>query len=121
MGCCIPKRPCISLVTTNKKSTQKVSTNYEKSFLHQNSKDLNKYLSYFELTKYYLPFPILNSEKSLSADSHLNLNSPIQNNNNEKKKKKIKDSMNKLKKLSLLEVNDCKKYFIERKKCLNIK
>ena len=111
MGCCIPKKQHISIVTSNKKSSNKASTSFEKSFKRKNIKELDGYLYYFELTKYYLPIPIQDSDKSSSSISDLYLDSPIQTIVNEKKKKKIKASMNKLKNISLLEVNDCQRYF----------
>jgi len=118
MGCCIPKKPCISFVNTNKKSTQiKTGKTYDRF----NMKDLNKSLASSELKKYYLSSTI--PDLKLNCSSNTEFNSPFQNIKNErpKNKKKIKESMKKLKELSSREVNNCQKYFIKKQKYFDIK
>ena len=101
MGCCIQRKKCITIITMNKKSTQIKTTKYEKTnkLLY-----LNKSLGCLELQKYYLPIPIEN----LRANTFFNkeFSSPFlsQSTKNEKNKKKIKQSMNRLKKLSLMKL-----------------
>ena len=114
MGCCIPRKHCISLVTTNKKSTQNLFSKNGRLFNFRNLKELNKYLAAYELQKYYLTSPL--QEIKISTLSSSEVFPQPQKHNTEKKpknKKKIKASMNKLKNLSFLEVNNCHKYFIE--------
>ena len=104
MGCCIQRKKCITVNTMNKKSTQIKTTQYEKTnkLLY-----LNKSLACLELQKYYLPIPI----EKLRANTFFNkeFSSPFlsQTSKNEKNKKKIKRSMDRLKNLSLREVNNC--------------
>ena len=119
MGCCIPKKPCISFVNTNKKSTQIKTTINEKTYDFFNIKDLNKSLASLELKKYYLSSPI--PDIKLNNSSNMEFNCSFQNIKNKKKKnkKKIKESMKKLKELSSREVNNCQKYF--KMKILNEK
>ena len=98
MGCCIPRKHCISLVTTNKKSTQKI---------------LSKNERLYNLRNYYLSSP--RQDLKISTLSSTEFFPQTQKQNTEKKpknKKKIKASMNRLKNLSFLEVNNCQKYFI---------
>jgi hypothetical protein len=114
MGCCIPRKQSISLVTTNKKSTQNLFSKNGRLFNFRNLKELNKYLAAYELQKYYLTSPL--QEIKISTLSSSEVFPQPQKHNTEKKpknKKKIKASMNKLKNLSFLEVNNCHKYFIE--------
>jgi hypothetical protein len=113
MGCCIPRKHCISLVTTNKKSTQKILSKNERLYNLRNYTNLNKYLATFELQKYYLSSP--RQDLKISTLSSTEFFPQTQKQNTEKKpknKKKIKASMNRLKNLSFLEVNNCQKYFI---------
>jgi hypothetical protein len=113
MGCCIPRKHCISLVTTNKKSTQKILSKNERLYNLRNYTNLNKYLATFELQKYYLSSP--RQDLKISTLSSTEFFPQPQKQNTEKKpknKKKIKASMNRLKNLSFLEVNNCQKYFI---------
>ena len=118
MGCCIPRKQCVSLVTTNKKSIQKILSKNEKLYNLRNFKHLNKYLSNFELQKYYnITSPL--QDLKINTLSSNELFAQPQNQNTENKpinKKKIKASMNRLKNLSFLEVNNCQKYFNEIKK-----
>ena len=118
MGCCIPRKQCISLVTTNKKSIQKILSKNEKLYSLRKIKHLNKYLSNYELQKYYNMTSPLQDLKINTLSSNELFAQP-QNQNTENKpinKKKIKASMNRLKNLSFLEVNNCQKYFNEIKK-----
>ena len=94
----------------NKKSTQIKTTQYEKNnkLLY-----LNKSLACLELQKYYLPISIENLRESPSLNK--NIYSPIQSQITKKDKNKIKQTMNKLKNLSLKEVYNCQKYFISNK------
>jgi len=122
MGCCIPRRHCISLVTTNKKSTQKIFAKNERLYNLRNLKHLNKYLATFELQKYYLSSPL--QDIKISTLSSNEFFSQPQKQNTENKpinKKKIKASMNRLKNLSKLEVNNCQKYFVIPKKKEGVK
>ena len=101
MGCCIPRKQCISLVTTNKKSIQKILSKNEKLYNLRNFKHLNKYLSNFELQKYYnITSPL--QDLKINTLSSNELFAQPQNQNTENKpinKKKIKASMNRLKNL----------------------
>ena len=119
MGCCIPRKQCISLVTTNKKSIHKILSKNEKQTL-RNFKHLNKYLSNFELQKYYNISSSLHDLKinTLSSNELISQSQKQNNESKPKNKKKIKASMNRLKNLSFLEVNNCQKYFnaIKKKK-----
>ena len=118
MGCCIPRKQCISLVTTNKKSIHKIFSKNEKLYSLRKIKHLNKYLSNYELQKYYNMTSPLQDLKINTLSSNELFAQP-QNQNTENKpinKKKIKASMNRLKNLSFLEVNNCQKYFNEIKK-----
>ena len=112
MGCCIPRKKCITFVTANKKSTHTKTTKYEKL---NESIYLNKSLACLELQKYYLPIPIENLRENPSINK--NIYSPIQSQitKKDKNKIKIKQTMNKLKNLSLKEVYNCQKYFISNK------
>ena len=118
MGCCIPRKQCVSLVTTNKKSIHKIFSKNEKLYSLRKIKHLNKYLSNFELQKYYnITSPL--QDLKINTLSSNELFAQPQNQNTENKpinKKKIKASMNRLKNLSFLEVNNCQKYFNEIKK-----
>ena len=108
MGCCIQRKKCITIVTMNKKSTQIKTTKYEKTnkLLY-----LNKSLACLELQKYYLPIPIENLRANTFFNKEFSSLFLSQSTQNEKNKKKIKQSMNRLKKLSLREVNNCPKFF----------
>ena len=118
MVCCIPRKQCVSLVTTNKKSIHKIFSKNEKLYSLRKIKHLNKYLSNFELQKYYnITSPL--QDLKINTLSSNELFAQPQNQNTENKpinKKKIKASMNRLKNLSFLEVNNCQKYFNEIKK-----
>ena len=118
MGCCIPRKQCISLVTTNKKSIQKILSKNEKLYNLRNFKHLNKYLSNFELQKYYNITSPLQDLKISTLSSNELFPQPQKHNTENKhiNKRKIKASMNRLKNLSLLEVNNCQKYFNAIKK-----
>ena len=117
MGCCIPRKQCISLVTTNKKSTQKRSSKNEKLNNFRNFKHLSKYLPIFELKKYYHSSPLQDIKISTLSSNEFCPQPQNQNTENKpKNKKQIKASMKKLKNLSFLEVNNCQKYFIGKKK-----
>lgn len=112
MGCCIPRKQCISLMTTNKKSTQKIFSKNEKLYNLRNFKHLNKYLANFELQKYYLSSPLQDIKISTLSSNEFFAQPQKQNTENKPiNKKKIKASMNRLKNLSYLEVNNCQKYF----------
>jgi hypothetical protein len=85
----------------------------ERLYNLRNYKNLNKYLATFELQKYYLSSP--RQDLKISTLSSTEFFPQTQKQNTEKKpknKKKIKASMNRLKNLSFLEVNNCQKYFI---------
>ena len=113
MGCCIPKRKCISVITSNKKSTPIKKANCEKS----DKINLNKSISYLILEKYYLPFTVQEQSVKLNSSSNTDFfftfQNPIDNTNinNKINTKKVKESMRKLKDFSLTEVNNCVKYF----------
>ena len=118
MGCCIPRKQCISLVTTNKKSIQKILSKNEKLYSLRKIKHLNKYLSNYELQKYYnMTSPLQDLKINTLSSNELFAQPQKQNTENKPiNKKKIKASMNRLKNLSFLEVNNCQKYFNEIKK-----
>ena len=116
MGCCIPRKQCISLVTINKKNSKKIITKNAKTFDSSHSiGKINKYLGSIILQKYYLPFP--NQDMNISISSNTFLFPPRNKTYDiEKNKKKIRASMKKLKEISTLEVNNCQKFFIKQKK-----
>lgn len=120
MGCCIPKKKCITIFTMNKKSSTQIKT----TKLEQSNERLylNKSMACLELQKYILPNPGENSR--IISPLIKEFNSPYQSQKTEsekfKNKNQIKNSMIKLKKLSLMEVNNCPKFFISSKIC-NIK
>ena len=113
MGCCIPRKKSISFVKINKRPSQIKST------INENSKPqlyLTKSFACLELQKYYLPNPIDNSRSNSRFNTDFYSPLTFQSYKNENRKNKIiKKSMNKLKKLSFLEVNNCPKYFINNK------
>ena len=118
MGCCLPRKKCVSIITTTKKSSQIRTSKYEKVLdrLH-----FSKSLVNFELQKYYASGPI----QILTKDSFLKTYffSPNHNklaDNNGKNQKKIKESMRRLKELSSIEVHNCQKYFFMNEKHNNI-
>ena len=120
MGCCIPRKQCISIstITTNKKK-------FPKNILKKNAKSFefshkHKYSPFSELEQYYSQSPILDISLSFSSDS-LFFDSLKKVNDDdivasEKNKKKIKILMRRLKNFSSYEVNNCKKYFMDNKK-----
>ena len=122
MGCCIPRKQCISIstATTNKKKLSK-------NILKKNAKSYefsskHKYSPFSMLEKYYRQSPILDINLSFSSESSFfDSSKDITGDNinivyNEKNQKKIKSLMKKLKDLSSSEVNNCKKYFMANKK-----
>ena len=119
MGCCIPRKQCISIstATTNKKKLSK-------NILKKNAKSFefiskHKYSPFTELEQYYRESPVLDINLSFSSDSFFfDSSKNITNNNinNEKNQKKIKILMRRLKDLSSSEVNNCQKYFMDNKK-----
>lgn len=118
MGCCIPRKKCVSIITTTKKSTQIRTSKYEKALdrLH-----FSKSLANFELQKYYVTGPIHKLTKDSFSKTYLF--SPRYNkltDKNDKNQKKIKESMRRLKELSSVEVHNCPKYFFRNEKCNNI-
>ena len=115
MGCYIPRKKCISLITTIKKTTKIKTSNYENTF---EKLKLNKSFAILELQKYYLSIPFQNIKINSLSNSDLHNSYLNHSNDNEKQQKKIRQSMQKLRNLSFLEVNNCKKYFIKRKKCI---
>ena len=118
MGCCIPRKQCVSLVMTNKKSIHKIFSKNEKLYSLRKIKHLNKYLSNYELQKYYnMTSPLQDLKINTLSSNELFAQPQKQNTENKPiNKKKIKASMNRLKNLSFLEVNNCQKYFNEIKK-----
>jgi len=119
MGCCIPRKKCISIstATTNKKKLPK-------NWLKKNAKSFefsskHKYSPFTELEQYYRQSPILDVDLSFSSDSIFfdsSKNITYDTIYNEKDQKKIKALMRRLKDLSSSEVNNCKKYFMDNKK-----
>ena len=113
MGCCIPKRKYISVLST-KKSTQIKSTKCEKSNVRTNL------IAHLELQKYYLPFPNQEQNQKLNSSSNTDIvfsfQNPLENigNYNKINSKKIKESLRILKDISSSEVNNCTKYFKEK-------
>jgi hypothetical protein len=105
-------------VTTNKKSIQKILSKNEKLYSLRKIKHLNKYLSNYELQKYYnMTSPLQDLKINTLSSNELFAQPQKQNTENKPiNKKKIKASMNRLKNLSFLEVNNCQKYFNEIKK-----
>jgi len=119
MGCCIPRKQCISIstATTNKKKLPK-------NMLKKNAKSFefshkHKYSPFSELEQYYRESPRLDINLSFSSDSFsFDSSKDItdDNINNEKNQKKIKALMKRLRDLSSSEVNNCKIYFMDNKK-----
>jgi hypothetical protein len=116
MGCCIPKRKNISVLTI-KKGTQIESAKYEKS---NDRTNINKPLAHLELQKYYLPIPNQEQNPKLNSSSNTDIvfsfQNPLENigNSNKINSKKIKESLRILKDISSSEVNNCTKYFKEK-------
>ena len=118
MGCCIPRKKCVSIITTAKKSSQIRTSKYEKVLdrLH-----FSKSLANFELQKYYVTGPIHKLTKDTYSKTYLFSPSHNKlNDKNDKNHKKIKESMRRLKELSLVEVHNCPKYFFGNEKSNNI-
>ena len=119
MGCCIPRKQCISIstITTNKKK-------FPKNILKKNAKSFefshkHNYSPFSELEQYYSQSPILDISLSFSSDSlFFDSSKDITDDKiyNGKNQKKIKTLMKKLKDLSSSEVNNCKIYFMDKKK-----
>ena len=118
MGCCIPRKKCVSIITTTKKSAQIRTSKYEKALdrLH-----FSKSLANFELQKYYVTGPIHKLTKDSFSKTYLFSTSHNKlTDKNDKNQKKIKESMRRLKELSSVEVHNCPKYFFRNEKCNNI-
>ena len=125
MGCCIPRKQCISIstATTNKKKLSKnILKKHAKSYEFSNK---IKYCPFSMLEQYYRQSPILDIDLSFSSESlFFDSSKDITGDNvynvynvyNEKNQKKIKSLMKKLRDLSSSEVNNCKKYFMANKK-----
>ena len=121
MGCCIPKKPIISVTVTNKKTTQ-IKTAKQEKRNDCEIIDLSKSLATLELNKYIFSSP--GNDIKINSSTNTELHIPFQslffeknntNSNNRKNTKQIKESLKKLKELSSIEVNNCSKFFGKKK------
>ena len=119
MGWSIPRKKYIAISsgTTNKKKLPILTLKKNaKSFEFTNKKN---YSPFSELKQYYGVSPKLDIDLSFSSDSFIfesSKNLTDDNIYNEKNMKKIKTLMKRLKDLSSSEVNNCKRYFMNKKK-----
>lgn len=120
MGCCIPRKPIITISFANKKTTTQIKTAKHEKVNDREIKDLNKSIVSMELKKYYYLSPgndfkinsSTNTEFLIPFQKQLNENNNT-NSNHKRNAKQIKESLKKLKELSCLEVNNCSKFFVK--------
>ena len=119
MGCCIPRKQCISISTATTKKKKLPKNRLKKNAKSFEFSHKHKYSPFSELEQYYRESPRLDINLSFSSDSFsFDSSKDITDDNikNEKNQKKIKALMKRLKDLSLSEVNNCKIYFMDNKK-----
>lgn len=122
MGCCIPRKPIITISITNKKTSTQIKTAKHEKVNDRKIKDLNKSMVSMELKKYHYLSPgndfkinsSTNTEFRIPFQNQLNENNNT-NNNHKKNTKQIKESLKKLKELSWIEVNNSSKFFVKTK------